>query len=125
MFELTISGQFAAAHALINYHGKCEALHGHNWKIEATVQGRDQDEAGLVIDFGQLKEMMGRVLSELDHAYLNDLPAFKGSSPSSENIARYIFERLKALLDESGVKLSRVTAWESETSRVSYLGPDA
>jgi len=128
LFELTVVDHFAAAHALENYGGKCEALHGHNWKIEVTVQGRGQDEAGLVIDFTLLKALTKEVLAELDHVFLNDLPAFRGSSPSSENIARHVFDRLAGALAQKGppgVRLVRVTAWESETAKVSWLGPDA
>lgn len=125
MFELTVTSHFAAAHALKNFEGPCESLHGHNWKVEVTVVGQDLDEAGMVVDFGQLKKMTNQALDELDHSYLNELEAFKDQSPSSENIARHLFDRLSRDLNGPGLKVVRVTAWESETSRVSYLGPDA
>jgi len=124
LYELTVTTGFAAAHALHNFQGKCENLHGHNWKVEVTVRGAKLDQAGMVIDFARLKGLTNAVLDELDHTNLNDLPAFKEVSPSSENIARLIFDSLAGRLEEPGVDLVRVTAWESETSRASYLGPD-
>ena len=124
MYELTVISKFAAAHNLINFQGPCENLHGHNWKVEVTVAGSEMDAAGMVLDFGELKKMTNTILDELDHNYLNELPAFKGCSPSSENIARHIYDRLTGMLP-AGTRVVKVTAWESDTARVSYLGPDA
>lgn len=123
MYELTIISNFAAAHNLLNYQGACEALHGHNWKIEVTVRGSDMDQAGMVIDFGNLKKMTRSIVDdELDHTYLNEFPAFEGLSPSSERIAKYIFNRLEELLRGSSAKVWKVVAWESDTAKVAYLG---
>lgn len=124
MYELTVTSKFAAAHNLVNFEGPCENLHGHNWKVEVTVSGSETDAAGMVVDFGELKKMTNSILDELDHNYLNDLPAFKGCSPSSENIARHIYDRLAGMLKDRA-RVVKVTAWESDTARVSYLGPDA
>lgn len=123
MYELKIVTQFAAAHRLENFYGKCEALHGHNWKVEVYLMGERLDEAGLVRDFGVVKARTREVLQELDHKYLNELPAFQGQNPSSENLARYLFERLRAVLNEDGLWVSRVSVWESDTSCASYFEP--
>lgn len=120
MYELKILTQFSAAHRLAHFYGKCEALHGHNWKVEVFLQGRELDDAGLLMDFGVVKARVNEVLEEIDHKYLNELPAFKEQNPSSENLARYLFERLAAVLNRSGAQVSRVNVWESDTSCASY-----
>lgn len=123
MYELKIITGFSAAHRLENFYGKCEALHGHNWKVEVYLLGESLDEAGLVRDFGVVKGRTREVLQELDHRFLNELPAFQGQNPSSENLARYLFERLSAVLNEDGLRVSRVSVWESDTSCASYFEP--
>src|SRR5512136_634361 len=96
MYRLTISSSFASAHNLINYQGDCENLHGHNWKVEVSVTAADLDKSGLGIDFKVLKAETNALLKTLDHKYLNDLEPFKNVSPSSENIARYLYYELAA-----------------------------
>ncbi len=125
MYEVKIVTHFAAAHALRNYRGKCEQLHGHNWKVEVTVRGTEVDQAGMLLDFAELKKMTGRIMDEIDHTHLNELEAFKDLSPSSENIARYIYDRLSGMLAHPDLAVVRVDCWESETSRASYLGENA
>ncbi len=120
MYELRIITQFAAAHRLENFYGKCEALHGHNWKVEVFLMGNRLDNAGLLMDFGQVKARTRELLEEFDHKYLNELPAFRDQNPSSENLARYLFERLGATLNQDGVKVCRVSVWESDTSCATY-----
>ncbi len=120
MYELKIITQFAAAHRLENFNGKCEALHGHNWKVEVFLAGEQLDEAGLLVDFGVIKARTNALLEEIDHKYLNELEAFREQNPSSENLARYLFERLSTTLSRDGVRVSRVNVWESDTSRASY-----
>jgi 6-pyruvoyltetrahydropterin/6-carboxytetrahydropterin synthase len=122
VYELTVLSHFAGAHRIRCLHGKCEGLHGHNWKIEVRVASRRLGRGGLVIDFGILKQKLESVISTLDHTYLNDLPHFSKREPSSENIAKYIFDALKKELRGKAVVLKRVTAWESETACASYLG---
>ena len=121
MFEIKIITQFAAAHRLENFYGKCEALHGHNWKVEVFLLGEGLDGAGLLMDFGQVKARAREVLEEVDHKYLNELPAFQNQNPSSENLARYLFERLAAAINGEAVRVSRVSVWESDTSCASYF----
>lgn len=120
MYHLSIRTHFAAAHRLVNYQGDCENLHGHNWHVEVTVAARELDEAGLGIDFKILKRRTKELLGELDHKYLNDLQPFVDISPSSEQIARFLFNRLSEQLDTDNVTLERVTVWESEYASASY-----
>jgi 6-pyruvoyltetrahydropterin/6-carboxytetrahydropterin synthase len=120
MYEIKIVTSFSAAHRLENFYGKCEALHGHNWKVEVFLVGEKLDEAGLLQDFGAVKARTRELLEEVDHKYLNELPAFSQQNPSSENLARYLFQRLVAVLNRDGVKVSRVSVWESDTSCASY-----
>lgn len=120
MYELKVIGHFAAAHNLRDFYGKCEDLHGHNWKVEVYVTAEELDQAGLVMDFGVIKKNLAGVLDTLDHKYLNELEFFKENNPSSENIARYIFENLAPEISRGPARLTRVSAWESETARASY-----
>ena len=120
MFELTVSGYFSSAHRLRMYSGKCEKLHGHNWKVEVTVSGEIDTESGMVIDFGILKKELEKVLARLDHSYLNDIDYFKKVNPTSENTAVYIFEKLKKSLSRHNVKVKKVTVWENERQCASF-----
>jgi 6-pyruvoyltetrahydropterin/6-carboxytetrahydropterin synthase len=120
MYELKVITNFSAAHQLKNFRGACENLHGHNWKIEICVTSEVLNEADIVVDFRVLKQHVNAVMAGLDHKFLNDLEAFKDQNPSSENIARYVAEQLSALLQAPEIKVSRVTAWESETACATY-----
>jgi 6-pyruvoyltetrahydropterin/6-carboxytetrahydropterin synthase len=120
MYELKVITNFSAAHQLKDFEGACEDLHGHNWKIEVYVTSGTLNEAGIVMDFRVLKAHVKTVMADLDHKFLNDLEAFKDQNPSSENIARYVAEQLSLSLDDPEIKVSRVTAWESETSCATY-----
>lgn len=119
MYRLKICTHFAAAHNLMHYQGDCENLHGHNWKVEVTVATGELDKAGLGVDFKILKRETHRVLDLLDHTYLNDLPFFKGISPSSENIARFVFEELGKVFNEP-VQVESVCIWESDHACATY-----
>ncbi len=121
MYELTVTGKFAAAHRLRNFNGRCEALHGHNWRVEVVVRGSRLDQADLLMDFGELKNLMNQVLDQLDHHYLNEVPPFDQVNPSSELIAKYLFEQIAPRLPP-GVEMARASAWESDNSRATYLG---
>jgi len=120
MYRLMIKTSFAAAHNLINYQGDCENLHGHNWRVEVVVAAKELDKAGLGIDFKVLKKQTNLLLDELDHKYLNDLTPFKNNSPSSENISRYLFERLCKTLNNENINVEQVNVWESENACASY-----
>ena len=120
MYRLNIITSFAAAHCLINYQGDCENLHGHNWKVEVTVTASKLDKAGLGIDFKILKAETIRLLKTLDHKYLNELLPFKDISPSSENIAHYLYGELSRILNDGNVKVDMITVWESDNASASY-----
>lgn len=122
MFELKIITQFAAAHRLRDFQGKCEQLHGHNWKVEVFVQAAKLDSAGLVRDFGEIKAVSLEVLNELDHHYLNELSHFQEENPSSEHIARYLFNQLSRRLNDDRARVSKISVWESDTSCATYVG---
>ena len=121
MFELKILSQFAAAHQLREFEGKCENLHGHNWKVDVYVTGKELEENGLLMDFKLIKKATQEVLEDLDHQFLNDLEAFHTINPSSENIARYIFKSLSLKINNEKVRVSKVSAWESDTACASYM----
>lgn len=121
MYELRIVDTFSSAHQLSFFTTGCERLHGHNWKVELFVQGKELNVDGILIDFKELKKALQEVLSYLDHRFLNDLEPFKEISPSSENVARWIYEEMSKRLKSSGVMVSKVTVWESENASASYI----
>ena len=121
MFELKVITRFAAAHQLKMVAEKCENLHGHNWKIEVCVAGETLNDAGVLIDFGKLKEHLSEIIAELDHKFLNELSYFKNGNPSSENIALYITKALQEKINDPAINVSRVTAWESEDACSSFI----
>ena len=121
MFELRVVTRFAAAHRLTMVGAKCENLHGHNWKIEVYVQGQSTDKGGVLVDFGVIKRHVRELMETLDHKFLNELEYFsEDTPPSSENIARYLADTLAARMDLPGIRVSRVTAWESEDASATY-----
>lgn len=117
MYEIKTQAFFSAAHHLLNYEGECENQHGHNWMVEVFVQGSELDKSNILIDYKVLKKELNRVLEMLDHKDINTLDDFKGESPSSETIARFIYTKLK----EKIVQLSKVSVWETQTSCASYF----
>ena len=121
-YEVKIITSFAAAHNLRNFKGKCENVHGHNWKIEVVLRGSRLNESDLLVDFAEVKKETNRILDELDHRYLNDIPFFQENNPSSENIARYIFEQLSPRFGDAGIKIYSVSAWESDNACATYYG---
>ena len=121
MFELRVVTRFAAAHRLTMVGAKCENLHGHNWKIEVYVQGQSIDKGGVLVDFGVIKRHVRALMETLDHKFLNELEYFsEDTPPSSENIARYLADTLAARMDLPGIRVSRVTAWESDDASATY-----
>lgn len=119
MFQIGVIRHFSSAHHLRGYKGKCEALHGHNWKVEAQVRSEKLDHLGMVVDFGDLKTILDALLDELDHTLINDHPYFKEHNPSSEELARFLFERLKDDLPAQ-VEVASVKVWESPGSFAIY-----
>ncbi len=118
MYKLTVKSEFSSAHRLRGYQGKCESLHGHNWKVEALVSGRVLDRLGMVCDFKDIKERLNNILKDLDHTYLNDLAYFKRKNPTSENIAKYIFDRFNS--SRQKVKMENITVFESDSASATY-----
>ena len=121
MFELMIETSFASAHQLRGYKGGCEKLHGHNWKVQVYVLADKLNEIDLGLDFRDLKKMTEEVVGPLDHSFLNDIFPFTEKNPSSENIAKWIYDSLKKKITDDNVHLSGVTVWESETASATYF----
>jgi len=115
MYSLKVESSFSSAHNLRGYKGRCEDLHGHNWKVELAVESKTLDKIGMARDFRFLKDKLNAVLDKLDHKYLNKISYFKKVNPTSENIAKYIFDCLAGI---KGIK--SVTVWESENSCATY-----
>ena len=122
MFELKIVTHFAAAHQLKMVAEKCENLHGHNWKVEVYLAGKSLNNAGVLMDFGEIKQYVSEIIKRLDHKFLNELDYFDDNTPpSSENIARYVATSLQAMIKEPEINVARVTAWESENACATYI----
>jgi len=121
MFEVTVEQTFAAGHALRNYKGKCENVHGHNYRVRVTIAGEQLDEIGLLVDFVDVKRLMGGAIEYLDHRFINDLPPFDQLNPSAENIAKYFYERVsEGMKTDVPVRITEVRVWETETSSAVY-----
>jgi 6-pyruvoyltetrahydropterin/6-carboxytetrahydropterin synthase len=120
MYEITVEAVFSSAHFLKNYEGECEKLHGHNWKVRITVSAADLDDKGLAMDFKILKEIANKFVKKFDHTNLNELPEFKDNNPTTENIARIIFEGLEKIINGELVSVKRVSVGETENSWASY-----
>jgi 6-pyruvoyltetrahydropterin/6-carboxytetrahydropterin synthase len=124
MYELRIISGFAAAHQLTMVGSKCENLHGHNWKIEVFLAGDRLNAAGVLMDFGEIKAQVRDIIGRLDHRFLNELPIFAGRQPSSERIAAFVAEELQKAIRNPAVRVSRVTAWESDDACATYIPQD-
>jgi 6-pyruvoyltetrahydropterin/6-carboxytetrahydropterin synthase len=119
MYKIAVTRTFAGAHYLKGYLGKCENLHGHNWKVVAVFSCEKLDEIGIAIDFKIATQALDSILNELDHTLLNNHSAFKKTNPSAENIAKYIFKKLSAKIQKKA-KVKSVTVWESENHSAEY-----
>jgi 6-pyruvoyltetrahydropterin/6-carboxytetrahydropterin synthase len=120
MFEVMIERNFSSAHQLRGYKGKCENLHGHNYKIEIYARGRELDNIGLLVDFGELKAAADEVVDYLDHRNINELKPFDKLNPSAENLARYILERVAHRVGDGRVTIYKVRCFETPTSIATY-----
>mgnify|MGYP001079074627 CR=1 FL=1 len=123
MYQVSIEQHFDAAHFLRGYRGKCEALHGHRFRVVVTVKAAEVDGVGIAYDFVELKQQLGGILSKFDHTCLNEVPPFDKINPSSENIAATIYNELQPKLAGAPVSLACVEVWESPQSGVVY-SPD-
>ena len=121
MYEVMIQEEFSAAHALRGYRGKCENLHGHNWKVEVYVRGERLDETGMLVDFKDVKEATRSVMSYLDHFNLNELKPFdKELNPSSEHLAGFILHKVAERINSDRVKVYKVRVWETPSTSATY-----
>ncbi|MGH9396444.1 MAG: 6-carboxytetrahydropterin synthase QueD [Terriglobia bacterium] len=120
MFEVSVEYSFSAGHALRNYKGKCENVHGHNYRVRVTVEGAGLNAAGLLVDFADVKAGIRSLAGRLDHQFLNDIEPFDKLNPSAENLAKYLSDGLGAQLEGQGVRLQSVTVWETDTSSATY-----
>jgi 6-pyruvoyltetrahydropterin/6-carboxytetrahydropterin synthase len=127
MFEASVEETFAAGHALRGYRGKCENVHGHNYRVRVMVAGEELDAAGLLIDFVELKQILRRIIERLDHQFLNDVPPFDELNPSAENMARYFHQEMSRQLDGSArpnpVRVAEIKIWETDTATATYRLP--
>lgn len=123
MYQISVEQHFDAAHALRGYRGKCEAVHGHRFKVVAKIEASGLDDIGLAYDFTELKQHLAEVVSRFDHTNLNDIPPFDKINPSSENIAATVYGELKSKLAGAKVSITAVEVWESPQTGVSY-SPD-
>jgi len=121
MYHVTIQTHFSSAHYLRNYHGRCENLHGHNWKVEVEVAASELDAMGMGVDFRVIKQAARDIAERLDHRYLNDLEAFARVNPTAENIAAYFYNELSAQLNNERIRVHAVTLWETERACVRYV----
>lgn len=122
MFEVSVEETFSSGHALRGYKGKCENTHGHNYRVEVTVQGPQLDGIGLLCDFTDIKRALRQVIAELDHQFLNDLEAFRTVNPSAENMAKYFYEEMARRLPDlpAGARITGTTVWETDTASAKY-----
>jgi len=120
MYEVTVVRTFSAAHSLRGYRGLCEALHGHNWRVEITAAAAELDKLGMVIDFKELKASVDEVLERLDHRYLNEIPPFDTLNPSSEHLAKFVYEQVAEKIKNDRVRLVRCRIWESDNTYSTY-----
>ena len=119
MFEVSVEETFAAGHALRGYKGKCENVHGHNYRVQITVEGEELNSIGLLVDFGDVKRVLRAVIARLDHQFINDLEPFTVVNPSAENLARYFYDEVSAELEEP-VRVIQVKLWETDTACATF-----
>ena len=120
MFEITVDYSFAAGHALRGYKGKCENVHGHNYKVQVTVAGEQLNSAGLLMDFVDLRAAVKALVEQLDHRFLNDIPPFDQLNPSAENMAKYFYEGLEPQIRARGLRVQAVTIWETDVTSAAF-----
>ena len=121
MFEVSVDQTFAAGHALRNYKGKCENVHGHNFKVRVVIEGEKLDESGLLVDFLDIKAAMQAIIERLDHVFLNDIEPFDVKNPSAENIAEYFYQEMTQRLGASvPVRIREVRVWETDIQSAAY-----
>jgi len=122
MFEVSVEETFSAGHALRGYKGKCENPHGHNYRVQVTLEGPQLDSIGLLIDFTELKRVIRSVIQRLDHQFINDLEPFITVNPSAENMAKYFYDEVTTQLQglPGGARVTDIVIWETDTASARY-----
>ena len=120
MYEITVTTVISASHHLRGYEGMCENVHGHNYRVEASVKADNLNEQGLALDFKELKKHLREIAQDYDHHDLNQLEDFLTINPSSENIARVIYRRLAQRINQTGISMHKVRVYETEGSCITY-----
>lgn len=122
MFQVSVEETFSSGHALRGYRGKCENVHGHNYRVQITLAGPQLDSIGLLVDFTELKRVLRGIIAVLDHQFLNDLDAFKTLNPSAENLAKYFYDETQRQLTTlpAGAGITEVTVWETDTASARF-----
>jgi 6-pyruvoyltetrahydropterin/6-carboxytetrahydropterin synthase len=122
MFKVSVEETFSAGHALRGYRGKCENLHGHNYRVRVTLEGPQLDSIGLLCDFTQLKQVMRQIIGVLDHQFVNDLEPFRTVNPSAENMAKYFYDEITRQLKDlpPGARVTDTIVWETDTTSAQY-----
>jgi 6-pyruvoyltetrahydropterin/6-carboxytetrahydropterin synthase len=122
MFQVSVEETFSAGHALRGYKGKCENVHGHNYRVQITLEGPQLDNIGLLVDFTRVKQVMRDIIKRLDHQFINDLEPFTTVNPSAENMAKYFFEEVGSQLKDlpPGATVKDVVIWETDTAYAKY-----
>lgn len=120
MYEIDISRSFSAAHQLRGYNGNCSSLHGHNWEVQAVIRASELDEIGIALDFRKLKSELDTIINEFDHSNLSENIAFEAVNPTSEMIAKIIFQRLSEKINDQNLEVARVRVCESPGSGATY-----
>ena len=121
MYKLNVTSNFSSAHKLDGYEGLCKNLHGHNWKVRIGINCKKVDKIGMTIDFGEVKKYLNDIMLMLDHTYLNELVYFKGINPTSENIAKFIYQEMKKRIDVPYCNMADVEVWESDITSMIYF----
>ena len=122
MFQVSVEETFSAGHALRGYRGKCENVHGHNYRVRVSVEGPQLDSIGLLCDFTEIKRVIREVIASLDHQFINDLPAFRTVNPSAENLAKYFYEQVSSQLRDlaPSARVTDAMVWETDTASAQY-----
>src|SRR5579862_3332526 len=123
MFEVSVEETFAAGHALRDYKGKCENVHGHNYRVQIVIEGPELDATGLLVDFADVKHLMDAAIARLDHQFINDIAPFDKLNPSAENMAKYFHDEVARGLSGGGPRIGAVKVWETDETSATYRPP--
>ena len=122
MFQVSVEETFSAGHALRGYRGKCENVHGHNYRVRVTIAGPQLDSIGLLVDFTELKRVVREIIAGLDHQFINDLAPFQSVNPSAENLAKYFYDQVSGNVKglPPGARVTDAIIWETDTAHAQY-----